>query len=105
MPSEAAGTMDAVGQEPRRPVSALPGLEALPGEAGRAFGMEISQGGGIDVPGVPSSVPSLFPVSGEWFHRVPYVPCVRRSRYEHSFLYSLLARRGTLGTLLTLGTG
>src|SRR5215467_13431911 len=55
MPAEAAGTVDAVGQEPRRPLSALPGLGALPGEAGRAFGMEISQGGGIDVPCAVSS--------------------------------------------------
>jgi hypothetical protein len=55
--------------------------------------MEISQEGGIDVPGVPSSVPPLFPLSGEWFHRVPRVHCFRRSRHGHSFLYSFLARR------------
>ncbi len=49
--------------------------------------------GGIDVPGVPRLVPSLFPLSDPWFHRVPRVIGFRRSRHEQSFLYSFLARR------------
>ena len=71
LPAEAAGTLDAIGQEPRRPVSALSRLGALPGAAGDALGVEVSEKGGVDVPDVPSSVPSLFPVTGQSFHRVP----------------------------------
>ena len=55
--------------------------------------MEISTGGGIVVPGVPSSVPSLFPVFCKCFQRVPYVLRSCNYCYEHSFLYSLLASR------------
>jgi hypothetical protein len=55
--------------------------------------MEISQEGGIDVPGVPSPVPSQFPVAGKWIHGVPRVPCFRRTRNERKFLYSFLTRR------------
>jgi hypothetical protein len=51
------------GQEPHRPLLALSGLGAISGAARDAFSMEISPGGGIDVPGVPSLVPSRFPVS------------------------------------------
>ena len=91
MPPEAAGTVDAVGQESRGPLSALPGLGALSRAAGHPIGMEISKEGGVVVPGVPSPVPSLFPDFGKWLQRVPYVLRSRCSRYERSFLCSLFA--------------
>src|SRR5215471_2539305 len=101
MPAEAAGTMDAVGQEPRRPLLAFPGLGAISGAARVAFGMEISPGGGIDVPGVPSLVPSLFPVSRQSFHRVP-VFSVSASRAMSTVSCIPSLHGGTLGTV---GTG
>src|SRR5262252_1824409 len=55
--------------------------------------MEISADGGIIVPGVPSSVPSLFPVFCQCFQRVPYVLRSRNSRHERRFPYSFLAFR------------
>ncbi len=93
VPAKAAGALDPVGQEPRCTLPALPGLGALSGAAGGAFGVAVSEKGAVDVPGVPSVVPSLFPVSGQSFHRVPRVPCFRRVRHERYFLYSFLAIR------------
>ena len=57
-----------------------------------AFGMEISQEGGM------SSVPSLFPVPDQWIDRVPCVPCFPCSRYEHSFRIPFLYAGTLVGT-------
>jgi hypothetical protein len=45
----------------------------MPGASGGTRRMEISEEGGLNVPGVPSFVPSVFPVSGKCSQRVPCV--------------------------------
>ena len=106
MPAEAAGTLDAVGQEPSRSLLALPGLGTIPGTARRTLGMEIPQEGGPNVPGVPSTVPSLFQICSQipasTFNVFPTfsVPDIRAISSVFCILFSGAGTLGTLGTQL-----